>query len=304
MRVILFNHWHNGDVHLSRGVVRQMIKKVEQIAPATEFIYSHHNPSNLLLDIPNLGFDPDLVNTVDQHDNLVHRNDTVFINSWYNQQHSRYMSRYGVSFDSLYAAFDDTCQSLWNFSLSDISTDVRDFFPVIDYEAYEIERARQWLSLHLGKKILVENGPANSGQAINFAMAPLILQAAQRHPDYSFILSQRENNTFPPNVFYTSDIIGRLEGSDLNEISFLSNYCDVVIGRASGVFSFALTRANLFERRVKFLCFSNLVPNKSNKFWLSSLLQDRVEYKSQFTVSGTSDIWQVVNLLSNALQGT
>jgi hypothetical protein len=301
-KIVFFNCFHNGDVHVSRGLVRQVMAKVNQIDSSISFSYAHRNPANLLADIPELTFEPILLNHIgSEHSNLNRHGNMIFFNTWYAQQNHKYMNRYGVTFDALYAAFDDSCKNLWGFSLSDISEDPSNFFPIIDYSKFEIENSSEWLKNNPGKKILVENGLAHSDQAHNFPMTPIIVKLAQNHPEITFILTTVESITLPNNVIYSDNIIKKSVRSDLNEISFLSSRCDMVIGRASGVFSFTLTQENLFQRKIKYLCFSNLVPSRSDKFWMNDLLSDKVNYNSSIITTNEPDVNNVYNIIEGHL---
>lgn len=303
MRVVFFNCFHNGDIHVSRGFVRKIMEKARQQNPDIVFDYSHRNPANLLADIPNLNYHRHLVDMIsNEHNNLDRFGDMVFFNTWYAQQRFKFMNRYGITFDSLYVGLDDTCKQLWGFSLSDITTDVTQFFPIIDYSKFEIESPKSWLHNNTGTKVLVENGPANSGQAVNFPMTPIIINLANKHPDKTFILTHHDGrNDLPSNVVYSSNIINKSVKSDLNEVSFLSTHCDMVIGRASGVWSFTLTQENLFQRKMKYLCFSNLVPAQPNKFWLGEMFQDQITYSSEFITKDESNPDRVQSIIEEHL---
>src|SRR5271166_551258 len=164
-RIIFFNHFHNGDLHVSRGLVRQIIDKVHQIDPNVQFAYSHPHSQSVLMDIPNLSFEPQAILALNNtHENLSVINGNTYINTWYGQQRWKYMNRYGLTMDCLYMALDDSCQSLWGFSLSEITKDLSTFFPLIDYSKYETKNITSWLSNHPEKKIFVANGLALSGQ--------------------------------------------------------------------------------------------------------------------------------------------
>lgn len=302
-KVVFWNAFHNGDIHVSRGIIRQIIKKVHSIDPNIEFLYSHKNDPTLLCDIPNLGFDVGTIQKTNPHESLIIDNDTVYINTWYDQQYQKYARQYGIlTIDALYAALDDVCKKLWNFSLQDISDNVEDFFPIIDYSKFEIENINRWLQQHPEKKILIENGAALSGQAHNLNMTPLIITLANEHPDKAFILSSKEHfQSFliPPNIYWTSNIINK-NGTDLNEISFLSTHCDLIIGKASGVFTFALTHDNLFKRNIKLLCFSHLLSSQ-NKFWLGKLFAAKTSYSATVIINGTSNINDIYNMIKGQL---
>ena len=300
-KVVWFNHYHNGDIHASRGIVKQIINHVHRQDPTITFAYSHRNPSNLLLDIPNLEFDGEALNNVNPHDSLVVIGDTAYINTWYDQQHQKYARQCGIlTIDILYVALNEACQKLWGFSLEDISVDPKDFFPSIDYSKFDISRIQSWLQEHPGKKVLVESGHAMSGQAHNFDMTSVVVKLAEKHPDITFILSNKNYTPLPNNVICTSDIIQKQTGSDLNEISFISTHCDLIIGRASGVFTFSLVKENLFERSTKMLCFSHLVSGQ-HKYWLGNLFVNRVGYSSIFTIESTSNVNEIQAIIARNL---
>jgi hypothetical protein len=305
MRIVFFSHHHRGDIHTGRSFVRLIMQKVKEQYPETTFTYSHPNPFNLLSDIPNLGYDPLAYKNVDQYANLIRLGDDVYVNTWYCQQGLKYFRKYGLTIDSLYEAFDDTCKKLWEFSLSDISTEVSDFFPAIDYSKFEIEETQRWLEEHPAPKILIENGAAASNQAVNFDMAPIIAELAKKHMDKIFILSKGANIKLPDNVVYTSNIIKKKnkQFSDLNEISFLSTHCDTIIGRASGVWTFALTQENLFKRKVKFIGFVKpiVMPKKPEQFWLSTMLQDKVKYSADILASTETSPNKVLEIIEKNL---
>lgn len=279
MRVVFFNYLHNGDLHVSRGFIIKIIEKVLVIDPSTTFTYTHLNDPCVLSDISNLGFDSSLLVNVLDSDNLKKIDDDVYINTWYAQQSGKYIIEYGTNLDSIYAALDDTCKQLWNFSLENISTDVSVFFPIIDYSKYEIAKATLWLENHKEKKIFVANCQAMSGQADNFNMTEVILKLAEKHSDKYFILSNREGNPrLPDNVCYSENIIQKKSGSDLNENSFISSHCDMIIGRSSGPSTFAITQETLFKKPTIIIYFSKMIFEEPNKFWVDKLLRDKVNY--------------------------
>jgi hypothetical protein len=260
-----------------------------------EFFYSHGNNECLLFDIPRLGFDHNSINNVKDSDGVVRVGDTTYINTWYGQQNHRYLKQYGITFDSLYTAFDDTCKNVFGFTLDSVGSPA-DFFPTIDYEKFEIGNVKNWIANNNNvKKILVDNGNVLSNQSVNFSFANIIMSLAIKHKNKIFILSQKENKVMPDNVFYTADIVGK-SGNDLNEISYLSKFCDVIVGRAGGVFTFSLTKENMFERVCKYVCFSNLVPI-SGKIWVGSLLKDRINYSAKTITMNEYNISRVLNII-------
>jgi hypothetical protein len=300
-KIVFFNLFHNGDLHISRGIIRLIIQKVKQLDPNVSFAYSHSNDPCLLSDIPNLSFER--VGGIDQFANLQVAGNCTYINTWYAQQHHKFMNIYGMTIDCLYSALDDTCKRMWNFSLADLTSDPTLFYPTIDYSKFYIQEAQKWLSSHPQKKIFVSNGNAMSGQATNFPMAPIISNIASRHPDIIFILSNQEPHNRLPNVIYSSDIIKKPSGSDLNENSFLTTHCDAIIGRASGVFSYAWTQENMFKRNFKFICLCQpgVVVYPPHQFWTHSLFSNKVNYSAKYVVSDTTDSNTVTSIIESNL---
>lgn len=300
-KVTFFNCFHNGDIHVSRSIVREIIKKVKRINPELIFTYAHKNTANLLDDIPEIIHDPGALAYVrSEHHNLFEGGGALFVNTWYAQQNFKYMNQYGISFDSLYAGLDESCKNAWGFSLEDISSDPRTFFPAIDYSKFQIEKAKNWLDNHTGKKIFVCNGYALSGQSHNFPITPLVMALAQKHTDKTFIMTNKEGENRLPNVFWSSDIIQK-NGCDLNENAFISEHCDTIIGRPTGALSFSATQNNLLQRSCKILYFTDLVPKDGEKFWGSELLKDKIQYSASITVTHESDVGKIYSLMESNL---
>lgn len=266
------------------------------------FEYSHRNPSNLLADIERLTFNPSAIGAVpSEHVSLLPIGDTILFNTWYAQQRFKHMNQYGITIDTLYSAFDENCRNAFGISVQDLSDDLKKFFPTIDYPKFEIAHAQKWIGENSGKKILVENGNADSGQAHNFDMTSIVSEIAKKHMDKIFIFTSHSNIRLPDNCIYSDGIIKKPARSDLNEISYLSTHCDMLIGRASGVWSFCLTQQNLFERNMRYLCFSNLVPAREGKFWMGELFQDKLDYSSRIITTNESDTNKISKLIEENL---
>lgn len=206
--IIFFNHFHNGDVHVSRGFIRKIIDKVKTIDPSTHFSYAHKNDYSLLLDIDNLSFNNINGLVSNEHVPLVRKGNTILINTWYAQDHHKYMNQHDITFDCLYSIFDQHCKDIWNFSLEEISKDPADFFPWIDFNHFNTYNTVDWLQRHKNKKVFVSNGAVLSGQADNFNLTNVIQNLAQRYRNVDFILTNVEGHqVYQPNIYYSSNII-------------------------------------------------------------------------------------------------
>lgn len=287
--------FHNGDIHISREFIKIIINKVRETDKNVSFFYSHSNNENLLNDIKELKFDKNIVNTLDKNTAYTIRDNDLYINTWYGCNNQFYLKKYGITIDCLYALFSDVCSTMFKFSLRDTVKELKQFYPSIDYNSFYISDAEKFLLENKNKKIFISNGKALSYQAHNFLLTPIILDIAAKHKDKTFILTNVEGNyTFPDNVIYSSNIIKK-ETCDLNENSFIASNCDIIIGRASGPFSFAITQDNLFNRNTTFLSFSNLI---SNKFW-TDILFNEVNYSAKFVMSNENNINIIKQIIEN-----
>jgi len=107
------------------------------------------------------------------------------------------------------------------------------------------------------KVILICNNDTKSGQSVNFKFDDIVLNLANNFKkfNYLFIVSNDigiENE----NVIPASSIIKDKE-NELLKIGYLSTFCDVIIGRASGPFCFTHVKQNLMSENKKYISFTN-----------------------------------------------
>lgn len=300
--IVFYNHFHNGDIHVSREFIRKLSEVFRRKFPGVTISYSHRNNVGLLADIPGLAHNLIPLN-FSEHEGVIISGDILLINTWYAQRKFAYMNQYGITFDCLYLILDDVCKVHFGFSLSDIEPDPKKWFPTIDFSKFEIANAKQRLDNCREPLVLVSNGLALSGQAENFSMLPAICNLAKKYRGIVFVLTNHEanlNQSQYDNILYSSDIIKKI-GFDLNENAFISTYCDTIIGRASGAFSFSFIQENLFSKPKNLVCFSNLAPPQENAFWLSSAFKDRVQYTSKIIVTNESKSDAVESIIERNL---
>lgn len=296
--IIFFNHFNNGDIHISRGFVRYIIEKVSNAYPKTIFKYTHRNKS-LLQDIPNLIEDHSIIENLDNYyADIIEDDQNLYINTWYAAGNHKYMNTYGISFDTVFDVFENICTKYFNFSLNEVHP--HDLFPVIDYTKFSIKKVKTFIDTATRPLVLVANGFAKSGQAANFSLGNSIVPLADRYHGITFLLTDDEQGNIPTrnNIIYTKNIIHKKNGSDLNENSYLSTKCDMIIGRSSGVHTFSLVQENLFNRNINILSFSNL-SYKPNCFWLNDKFKDKVKYSSNIvnsTVENVTDATSVIDI--------
>ncbi len=250
-KVTFYNHFHNGDLHLSREFVRQIIN----MFPDIEFTYTHLNKPDVLSDL-NAKHDPE-VKRFRRETHYKIDGDQAFINTWYGAGNQKYLVKYGISFDCLYYSFKDIYADVFNVDIDKFQA--KDLLPTIDFSGYKTDGVDDFIKQHPDtKKVLISNGEVQSGQTVNFPMIPIANNLAKNNKDVMFLVTNKEKGgklSKLDNLIYTFDIINKKSGSDLNENAYLSTKCDTIVGRGSGTYMFAYIQDNLVNRKTKFVCF-------------------------------------------------
>ncbi len=251
--VIFFNYFHLGDVHISRNYIKEMMTRIK----ADTYFETNQYGDHVIKDIDNLNFLRwhSFVNFCGiQHDvpfavSMNGDKKTLFINTWVGQtQPLKKIPNNGL------CTFRHNTENynlmLRELELPEISDDSVNVFPSVDYERYEIDGVNNFLSKTFGPFVLIFNNEVKSGQCENFDFDPIIEKLCGEFTDHKFIVSNGTNIKHE-RIYNANDIIRKSE-FDLNELSYLSTFCDVLIGRNSGPQTFAYVIEN-------FLC-----PNKKN----------------------------------------
>ncbi len=274
--IVFYNHCNNGDIHLSRSMVDYLVKRLRPSIAG----YSHRNPPNLLEDLDYMRYMSDEINYLDQNDGYTESEHGYFINTWVGAKNREFMSN-GCDIQSIYKLFNYYHDALVGRMLDFPS--LEELLPSIDFS----KLAKRQIIFDFfkdrngHKRIFISNGYVRSGQAINFNMNGMIAKLSALHDDYDFFVTNKEEPLVKAdNVFYTEDIMETTDQCDLNENAYFSTFCDSIIGRSSGAFSFALNKDN-FYRDVKF--YSLFSEADFNGF-------DKIEgFKSQFIKIGTKE---------------
>lgn len=84
------------------------------------------------------------------------------------------------------------------------------------------------------KKVLFLNHKGKSGQTDNEDWLDRILKLSNLHKDWDFYYTNKESKeVYNKNIFYTPDVFGKYP-SDILHNSYLSIFCDIIVGRFSG----------------------------------------------------------------------
>jgi hypothetical protein len=239
-RVVFFNNCNNGDIHYSRQFVKYFAGKLG--LPCS---VSHFRCPSLLKDV--LPYVRESTESLVDLPLVIHNN-TLYVNTWIgNNKHKWFIFGEGCSLKGNYKMYEEYGNSL-GISLPQ----EYEFIPDIDYSVFKIHG----FVPQTDKNILICNGNAISGQAKNFNMTEMIISLSRKCPSCTFFVTERFEND-SPNIIDANSLFDTAGNSNLNEISYLSTFCKIIVGRASGPFCFAHTKQNLFDSSKTFIVCSN-----------------------------------------------
>lgn len=261
-KILFYNDFHYGDIHMSRNYIKDLM---EIFGNDNEYYSYHINHPDILKDIPNLkhttnksGFD-------------------IYVNTWIAHNTST------IPFNGCNFTYYHECMKILYNSLGilDKLKDVDYYIPNIDYNQYYIKNCIDFINRNK-KFILICNNDVKSGQADNFDMSNLINIVSYLLNDYDIVITNYNQNIIKKdNIFYCNEIIKNEVGLDLNEISFLSIFSSMIIGRSSGPYSFSVVKEN-YNRKVPFICLTNkeydcwYCKNNTNVIWSNDYNIDNI----------------------------
>jgi hypothetical protein len=253
----IYNHFHNGDIFYARVLINALIEKYN-----VNFYHNLNSP--LLSDIDGLTEIKGVPPNFDIHwSNLNNKN----VNSWIGQQNMIFVNTPipGCSFENYFTLVK---QIISHYGI-DIKTDEHFYLPVVNYERihnYEmINEKMSELKSKYKKIILLSNGNVNSGQSLNIDLSTVIINLANINPNCLF-LTTNDIQTEYDNIINTSVLTNTIP--DLLQISLISTFCDVIVGRASGPYCFTHTKENLLNENKTYISFSY---NQNEGIWYKGL---------------------------------
>ena len=281
MNIRFFNNFHRGDIHFSRTFVRHAMNEIRKMDPSAKFFYHHPNQPECVSDIPDLTHVPDRAPQLQTPDPLYGDvwgvvGEDMCINTWIGAGQMKWTQPYGgCTFRGNLDMWEHIMSAVYNFYDKPFvpfpkrpevkpdpphkpMTSCDHLLPWIDWKGYNTVFVDDHMSATKGKyrqRVFVSNGMVLSGQAINFDFSPIIGTLAKAAPDVAFYMS----NTHPlnhENVYTNADII-KSNKCDLNENAYIAMFCDVIVGRASGPWSFATMRETCQDPNKIWLNFAN-----------------------------------------------
>jgi hypothetical protein len=142
------------------------------------------------------------------------------------------------------------------------------------------------------KKVYFVNVDAMSGQSDNgISMSEILKYLSEQYPEFIFFVTNKINLS-SDNIVYIEDLTRGTE--NLNELSFTSTYCDILIGRYSGPHSFSYIKDNFYKNKL-FLSFITPTVNNDIDFGLKNV-------DTGFKFTNSTDINKIKEFLSNLPQ--
>jgi len=226
----LFNHYHYGDIFYSRTLIKPLIEN--------GFIVNFYHNLNygILEDIENCN----------EFSKITIPNDSI--NTWLGQ--SGALDENGCSFN---AHKNLSLKVLKNLGIENINE--QDLLPEIYFDNLSgKEKIDSLLSYANNRKIvLVCNGEVNSGQS-NYIDFNLILNyLSSKYPNFLFVTTS-PINFYSENLLFIGDYTKKIP--DLLLIGYLSKFCDIIIGRASGPVCYTHTKQNLMNPNKTYISFT------------------------------------------------
>ena len=270
-RLIFYNHYGNGDLFISREFVREMM----QIIPAREYYYSHGKNTRMFADFPELKFTP----ITDNHIMRKHGyrlDDDIYINTWLGVDSNYVTPANSCSIDNSFRMYNDILRDL-GFPL--LSQPLEAYIPRIDYGFFDTAPVDKFVEDNKKYMVFLTNCLVQSNQAENFDFTTVIERLCRAYPDILFIISDPIGTMFD-NLVTTKEVTQSKDGFDLNELSYLSLFVNLLIGRSSGPQIFSMVSENCMNPNKAFLSFTyrpesahivnRIPPIRAKVFWSNS----------------------------------
>jgi hypothetical protein len=279
-KIVFFHHGHNGDMMHCQEFIRDIAIQL----PYFKFEYHHPNNPKTSLELANLVkyLGPPL-SSMSRYTRFVDLDNVLYVNCFVaaygkyskgNNSHPYYYeggTNY-VMLHNMWSYIYDKINEHFKTNI-EIKEDKEYYFPTIEYKKFpSIVNIDDHINKNPGRfRILISNGRINSKQSFKGNMSEVICALALLNPDVEFIVTSPVKDT-PKNVILAEDIIGESlhyefyryisrynlpKICDLPELSYLSSFCKIIVGKNSGPFVFAMTKQNLMDKNKTFISFDN-----------------------------------------------
>jgi hypothetical protein len=286
--ILFYNFFHNGDLLNSKAFVKEIMDNM----PIT-FMYAHSRHTKILTDMNLIQIRPEQifpVTTNDHKQKMIVADNITLVNTWigaYFEPDGECTLRFSYN---MYKRIYDDLNKVYGTNLK-LDDDITKYFPFVDFSQIDVSKVDAYLAKDKNRKVLICNGPALSNQcSYNENMSDIVLELADTYKDTTFICTQHFD-TDVANIAFT-DVINEILDCDLNEIAYLSKFCDIIVGRSSGPFSFSCLKDNMDDENKKFICFGDKI---------TDCFQYGVDTKAKFVFEKFTSKSNLLNVIKKEL---
>jgi hypothetical protein len=217
--------------------------------------------------------------------------DKLFVNTWIGSSDFKWMK------GNTAACNIENNYNMFSFYAKELGIEmepIENFIPEINYGVYDID-------FEVPKEknnILICNGDCWSGQSHNFNFDPTISELSKKYPEKIIFVTDKTSvvadNVVNANVWVKKD------SCNLNEISYLSNWCSVIIGRSSGPFCFSQTKINLKDESKVFVALVKS-SNIQDAHWIDMKKYGFKNHARQISINSNDNSFDMRDLLLNCI---
>ena len=295
--LIFFNPAGKGDIHFSRGFCCY----AQKILNPKACIYYHHWEPQAFKDI--CEFDEKGANKLKEHSNWQKQeeilrsayekatSDSFVINTWVGvPEYGGAIAKDGITFETHLEIYRRFFSETFSFN---IPTDPNVYLPRINYPLFEIEKIQRVNKDLKKKNILIDNCSPKSGQSQHFDFGPVINKLASSSPEVNFfVLNPAADIERKNNIFFVREIF---DGPiNLNEFSYLSLFCDIIVGRTSGPWMHTIVAENIQDKNKTFICFC--------KKEIESSYINKASLKANFLWKHTVDLTEIYQTIDSEIK--
>jgi len=236
-KIRLFNCYGHGDLYSTR----EFIKELVDAFPEKDIEYSHGKNERIFADIMGLIYSK-IDSSCDNAKGKYSVGNTLYINTWVGRNGKYVTPGNTVSITNIKNLFNEEMKNIHSFDKG-----INEYIPQVDFSKFNIKPINKFLEKRRNVTLIfISNCIAQSSQAENFDFDPIIERLCDEFPHFDFITT---NGTLvvKDNLHYSIDITQSEDGFDLNELSYLSTYCNPIIGRGSGAYCFAMNKENVLN---------------------------------------------------------
>ena len=276
-KIVFFNHYNRGDLFCNKEFITQIVKE----CPEIDFEYMHNQPEDLTnsMGIKYVGLP---LSDLDKNKTMLKDGNTIYINTWIASNWELFCKHGGANMSTLYDLWGRIFKGINKIYNKNLKLDIvkENYLPkivdnLIDEDKKTISNI---VDNKKSKLVLVCNGQPKSNQSFLYSLTDLIVPFIN-NDTHTYIFTDHEDID-GSNVKFTNNIF-KDKTVDLFEISYLSKFCDIIIGRNSGPYTYSETYDNYMDNTKTFLSFNTKNPEyKTIQETMSFDLNLKCKYKT------------------------